>query len=199
MTLTIEVIAAVLVILLASIVVLRILKLRGDDQRSELAKPNRLVTPPPSPYATSKGFRLVRDTSTPSDEEKRAAPPRPRLEPAREYVFGESQVTPYDPDTLSQLRHDEQWALARSARRASVTPHSVRRAAVAVVVVVVLAVGAFYVFHHTRPKATPPTSTTTTVKLGAPTSDRTGVAQSSFVVISLNTNANTWASSRHAS
>ena len=199
MTLVIKVVIVALVIVLAGAAALRFRKLRQDDVRGEALKPNRLVTPPPSPYVTSKGFRLVKDTTAPTSDEKHATPPRPRLEPAREYVFGEAQSTPYDVEALAQQRHDERWALSRSARRATFTPSLLRKLAISLLILMVLAVGSFYLFHHPTSKANASTSTTTTIKAGISVPVKGSTPYSSFEAISFNTKARTWASSRQAS
>lgn len=200
MTLVIKVIIVAFIVLLAGAAALRFRKLRQDDLRDEALKPNRLVTPPPSPYATSKGFRLVENATTPTSDEKHATPPRPRLEPTREYVFGDGQSTPYDVEALAQQRHDEQWALSRSARRATFTPSRLRKLVIALLILMVLAVGSFYLFHHTTSKVNTSTSTTsTTTKAGISVPMNGTTSYSSFEAISFNTNARTWASSRQAS
>ena len=200
MTLAIEVVVAVLIIVVVGAAALRFRKLRQDDLRSEAVKPSRLVTPPPSPYATSKGFRLVEDATTPTSDEKHATPPRPRLEPAREYVFGDAPSTPYDLEALAQQRHDERWALSRSARRATFTPSFLRKLVIVLLILMVLAVGSFYLFHRATPNANSSTSTTsTTTKTGISVPLNGTTLYSSFGAISFNTKASTWASSRQAS
>ena len=200
MTLVIKVVIVVLVIVVAGAAVLRFRKLRQDDLRGEAMKPVRLVTPPPSPYATSKGFRLVEDATTSTSDEKHATPSRPRLEPAREYVFGEASSTPYDVEALAQQRHDERWALSRSARRATFTPSLLRKLAIVLLILLVLAVGSFYLFHHPTSKANASTSTSsTTTKAGLSVPVNGTTPYTSFESISFNTKARTWASSRQAS
>jgi len=103
---------------------------------------------PPSPYQPSRGFRIL-DGSEPE------TPPSvqlPRLDPDKEFVFHDATVTPVEPTHPPHLRHDEQWALDRSMRRA---PHPrVRRrrrltwALVAVLVVVVIVVVAWLLGAH---------------------------------------------------
>jgi len=58
--LALEIIGIVVAVLLIAGTVLRIRKVRRDEMR-ELSRPleRRLVSPPPSPYAPSKGFRLL--------------------------------------------------------------------------------------------------------------------------------------------
>lgn len=193
MILALELIAAVLVIVILAVGVLRYRKLRRDHVRGDTLKSTRLISPPPSPYATSKGFRLVKDPNEAPSDAQRTTPARPRLEPSREYVFGESQAPIYDVEALAQLRHDERWALSRSARRATFTPSFVRKLAVVLLVVLVIAVGAFYYFDHSssKPNSTSTSTTTTTTRTGmAPPSAQVG-AYSSGVVISFNMNART--------
>ncbi|MHB1209272.1 MAG: hypothetical protein ACYC1I_06145 [Acidimicrobiales bacterium] len=166
MTLTIELIIVVVIVLIVTVGLLRYRKLRYYHLRGDAMKSTRPITPPPSPYATSKGFRLVQNVSDTTGDDKRAAPARPRLEPSREYVFGESQTPPYDVEALAQLRHDERWALSRSARRARFTPSFVRKLAVVVLLAFVLAIGAFYYFGHSNKGPNSSTTTTTTTKTG---------------------------------
>lgn len=200
MTLAIEVIIVVLIVLALAVGLLRYRKVHQDHVRGDTMKPTRLVSPPPSPYATSKGFRLVETTEETTANEHRTAPARPRLEPSRQYVFGESQTPAYDMDALAQLRHDERWALSRSARRAKFTPTVVRKLAVVVLVVLVLAVGAFYLFHPThKGPNTGTTSTSTTTKTGMAPASAVATPYAVTDAISLRMNASTWASSRHAS
>lgn len=202
MTLAVEVIIALLIVLILAAGLLRYRKLHNDHVRADAMKPTRLVSPPPSPYATSKGFRLVDKANETTGADKPSAPARPRLEPTHEYVFGESQVPAYDVEALAHLRHDEKWALSRSARRAKFTPTFMRKVAVVVVVLLVLAVGAFYFFHHSKNGSngganSTSTSTTTRTGLAPPISSVT--PYSSLDVISFTMNASTWASSRQAS
>jgi len=60
MALAVKIIIIVVVILVVGVAALRIRKLRRDEIR-ELSRPveRRLMSPPPSPYAPSKGFRLL--------------------------------------------------------------------------------------------------------------------------------------------
>lgn len=181
MPLAVEIAIVVVVVLVIAGGALRIRKLRRDEIR-ELSRPveRRLMSPPPSPYAPSKGFRLL---DGPLDASRRPEPPRPRLETDREYVFSESQM-PGDADVVPTLhRHSEEWALSKSARR----PTSViglRVALIALVIVVVA--GAFGFYLHRNPKHGPTTTTTvhsTTTRV--PRSATTTVATtSSFVATS---------------
>ncbi|NNN08525.1 MAG: hypothetical protein HKL85_04950 [Acidimicrobiaceae bacterium] len=107
---------------------------------------------PPSPYQPSRGFRIL------DGEEPVSTPPvrLPRLDPNKEFVFNETQVTIGDSISPPQFRHDEKWALDRSMRHA---PHlHVRRRrrmagvivviVVIVVLVVVVALAAVLALHH---------------------------------------------------
>lgn len=93
-------------------------------------------TLPPSPYQPSRGFKIL-DGSEPV-----SAPPvqLPRLDPSKEFVFGDPISSSSESTTASHLRHDEKWALDRSMRRA---PHPrVRRRRLAwVLLALVLAAG----------------------------------------------------------
>lgn len=202
MTLAIEVIIALFVVLILAVGVLRYRKVHHDHLRAEAVKPTRLVSPPPSPYATSKGFRLVDQASETTGADKLSTPARPRLEPTHEYVFGESQTPAYDVEALAHLRHDEKWALSRSARRAKFTPTFVRKVVVVVVVLLALAVGAFYFLHLAKSGPNGggnSTSTSTTTRTGMAPPVTTARPYSSLDVISFTMNASTWASSRQAS
>jgi hypothetical protein len=132
--LTVEIVGAVVVALIVGAAALRFRKLRRDEMR-QLATPieRRLLTPPPSPYAPSKGFRLL---DGPVDPLIRPEPMRPRLESNRDYVFSESQMANYDDVRSVPLRHNETWALSRSARRS--VPFSGLRVGVITLVAVLL-------------------------------------------------------------
>jgi hypothetical protein len=160
MNLTVEIASAVVVVLIVVMAVLRIRKLRRDDIR-ELASPvdRRLMTPPPSPYAPSKGFRLL---DGPVDPQGRTEPARPRLESNRDYVFSESQMPIYDDVRPVPLRHNEMWALTRSARR-SVPFSGLRVAVIALVAVLLVGFIAYYLQDTTNKKHGIPTSSTTTI------------------------------------
>ena len=168
MALALKIAVVVVVVLVVAVAALRIRKLRRDEIR-ELSRPveRRLMSPPPSPYAPSKGFRLL---DGPLDSPRRPEPLRPRLETDRDYVFSESQM-PVDGDVVpTHLRHSEQWALSKSARRqASFT--GLRVAIIAAVIVVVVGGLGLYLQHrHSNPGSSatttstkPPATTTTTV------------------------------------
>lgn len=156
--LAVKVAVAVVVVLLAAATVLRLRKLRRDEMR-ELSKPaeRRLMSPPPSPYAPSKGFRLLDGSGEPLE---RPAVQRPRLDPDRHYVFNETTSEEVVP---SHLRHDQDWFLSRSAHRSSLSTWIVRLVVVVLVVAVIVVVAAYYAGRH--PKAKPSgTASTTTVR-----------------------------------
>lgn len=158
MTLTLKIIVLLVVVVVVAIATLRIRKLRRDEIR-ELSQPveRRLMSPPPSPYAPSKGFRLL---DGPIEEQRRAQPARPRLETDRDYVFSETQM-PSDESTVpSHLRHNEQWALSKSARH-SANMSGLRVAIIAIILVVILGAVGLYLQHHKSPGTKPPTTTTT--------------------------------------
>lgn len=167
MTLAIKIVLALLIVLVLVVVVLRIRKLRRDEHRVRPTKiDRRLLTPPPSPYSPSKGFRLLDGSDS---EAPPAAPPRPRLEPDHEYVFSDTQLPPYDMRNLSDLRHDEHWALSRSARRARFSVAGMRTLVIIAVVIIALGIAVFYFSHPGKSKGST-TSTTTTVP--APTTPK---------------------------
>jgi hypothetical protein len=169
MALALKIVIVVVVVLVVTIAALRIRKLRRDEIR-ELSRPveRRLMSPPPSPYAPSKGFRLL---DGPLDATRRPEPLRPRLESDRDYVFSESQM-PGDSEVVpSHFRHDEQWALSKSARR-SASFTGLRVAVIAVIIIAVVGALGLYLQHlHSKNDATatttsttrPPKSTTTTI------------------------------------
>ncbi|HEY5092301.1 MAG TPA: hypothetical protein VII60_03470 [Acidimicrobiales bacterium] len=159
MTLVLKIIVLIVVVLVVASAVLRIRKLRRDEIR-ELSRPveRRLVSPPPSPYEPSKGFRLL---DGPLEEQLRPQPARPRLEADHDYVFSETQMPGDESIVPSQLRHNEKWALSKSARRsASVT--GLRVAVIAIILVILLGAVGLYLQHHKSPGTKPPTTTTTT-------------------------------------
>jgi hypothetical protein len=178
MNLALKIGVVIVVVLVVAVAALRIRKLRRDEIR-ELSRPveRRLMSPPPSPYAPSKGFRLL---DGPLDSSRRPEPTRPRLETDREYVFSESQM-PGDLDVVpTQLRHSEKWALSKSARRpASFT--GLRVAIIAVVVILVVGALGFYLQHEHSPGTS---STTTSTKPPATTTTTTTIATTSFVATS---------------
>ena len=103
---------------------------------------------PPSPYQPSRGFRIL------DGDEPVSTPPvqLPRLDPNKEFVFNETQVTIGDSISPPQFRHDEKWALDRSMRHAPQLHVRRRRRLVGVIVVLVvvlaLALAAVLILRH---------------------------------------------------
>lgn len=172
MTLLIEILAAVLVAAALVAVGLRFRKLRRDELLGRSAKiDRRLLAPPPSPYATSKGFRLLDGTANDPLPTSSSTPPRPRLEADHDYVFSDAQLPPYDVGNLARLRHDEQWALTRSARRTNLSTSVLRTLVIAGLLVLVLIVVAYYLTKHNKPSnATTTTSTVARTTTSRPSS-----------------------------
>jgi hypothetical protein len=154
-TLALEIVGIVVAVLLIAGTALRIRKVRRDEMR-ELSKPleRRLVSPPPSPYAPSKGFRLLDGSGEPV-----ARPPveRPRLDPGRPYVFSDSQ----NPEESSSLhtRHNDDWFLSRSSHR-STGSLVARSVAIFLAIAVVVAIVVTYAIDHHPPKKSATTTTT---------------------------------------
>ena len=147
----------VILALLLIIVALRMRKLRRDEMRALERKTDpRLVVLPPSPYQPSKGFRLLDETETAAAPR---TPVRPRLEPDRTYVFSDFHPARVEVNQLAPPRHDEEWALSRSASRSSVSLGGALLVVI-VVVVVVLGIVGYYARQHINHA---PHSTTTTV------------------------------------
>jgi hypothetical protein len=175
-----EIVIAVIVVLVALGVTLRLRKLRRDEMRKIAARVDRrLMVPPPSPYTPSKGFRLL---DGPTNSAARPEPPRPRLEPDRDYVFSESQLPSYQEGASPLGRHDERWALSKSVRGTSFSTAGARVALLAIVVVVIAIVGFYYAEHGNTPSAP---STTTTTTLASSTQSNSKVAWPSTLVASL--------------
>jgi len=176
MALAVKIVIVLVVVVVVAIAALRIRKLRRDEIR-ELSQPveRRLMSPPPSPYAPSKGFRLL---DGPLDSTRRPEPVRPRLESDRDYVFSESQM-PDDGEVVpTQLRHNEKWALSKSARRS--TSYSGLRVAIIALIVIVIA-GAIGLYLQRGPSKSGSTTTTTT---RPPSTTTTLALPSSFVATS---------------
>jgi hypothetical protein len=164
---TLLVVAAVLAAMVLAVVALRVRKLRRDERRL-MSRPvdRRLVSPPPSPYQPSRGFRLL-DGTVPTDT--RPTPQRPRLEPSRDYVFSELSGPGGDERPELPTRHDAEWALTRSQHRAG-APAGARFLFVVVVLIAGISVAGYALRHH-GPRGHPtttlvpttvgPTSTTT--------------------------------------
>jgi hypothetical protein len=162
--LALEIIGIVVAVLLIAGTVLRIRKVRRDESR-ELSRPleRRLVSPPPSPYATSKGFRLLDGSGEPVTR-----PPleRPRLDPGRQYVFSDSANS--EESSALHARHNDDWFLSRSSHRSAgslVTRSVIIVLAIAVVVAIIVT----YAVGHHGPKSSTTTTTTTTTRPPATT------------------------------
>jgi hypothetical protein len=146
----------VILALLLVVVALRMRKLRRDEMRAlEKRTDPRLVVPPPSPYQPSRGFRLLDGTEAPSTPR---TPMRPRLEPDREYVFSDFHPARVDVNPLQPARHNEDWALSRSANRSSMSLRGIRL--LVVIIVVVLLLGVIGYFARDRVDRGPSTTTT---------------------------------------
>jgi len=185
MTLALKIAAVVIVLLVLIVAALRFRKLRRDESR-EISKPleRRLVAPPPSPYAPSKGFRLIDADGAPL-----IRPPveRPRLDPERHYVFNDSPSADEE-FAASRVRHNDDWFLSRSSHRSTGSIVSRRLGVIVLAVVIVAALIAYYAIHN--PKATPSgsgTLTTTTLSPPAATTTTTTLVTfpTSFVATSV--------------
>lgn len=209
MTLLVKVALGVVILIVLAIILLRLRKLRRDEHRDHLRRVDpRLVSPPPSPYAASKGFRLLDGEVLPS---ARAEPRRPRLEPADDYVFGDTPAPPLEAAALARVRHETQWALSRSAHR-SRSPLSVLVILVLVVLVAGGIVAAGYyarhphkttttlpgAHHDTTASSTTTTSTTSTWPASFTAASVVGedatyrVPAASYVVVVSGTNGEVW-------
>lgn len=142
-----------------------------------------LVVPPPSPYALSKGFRLVD-----ADGEAVSRPPveRPRLD-ERPYVFGDAPVAEEE-IVAPRARHTDEWFLSRSSHRSTASILS-RRVSIAILAfLIAAALVAYYVGHHaTTPTSASSSGATTTfgVAHSTTTTSTTGPTfPSSFVATS---------------
>jgi hypothetical protein len=150
-----KVLGALFVVLVLVAAALRVRKLRRDENKMlDAPRERRLMAPPPSPYTPSKGFRLL---DGPVEAPLRPVPPRPRLEPDREYVFSESQLPDYVRSVSPRGRHDELWALSKSARRSRVSAAALR----VLVVLVVLGLLAGFVGYYVTGRDNHSTTTTT--------------------------------------
>lgn len=167
----IVIVAALVVLLLIGAIVLRVRKPRRDDTRDFSLEERRLVTPPPSPYAPSKGFRLLDGDGEPI---QRPAVERPRLDPDREYVFGDSAPHPEEVVAL-QLRHNDNWFLSRSSHRSTLSIVLRRSAIVLLVALVIAVIATYYVSRHSPkvPKGIATYSTTTRATTVAATTSST--------------------------
>ncbi len=143
MTVLLVVLVAVVVIAVLGALVARVRRVRrGDATAPSGPVEGRLVAPPPSPYETSRGFRLLEPGESPHP---RAPTTRPRLDPERSYIFSDAaapeEVVP------TARRHNEAWFLAHSARRSGLVRWGAVLLGVVVVAALVAAVVAYYVHH----------------------------------------------------
>jgi hypothetical protein len=165
MTILLEVVLAIIVALVLAVAALRVRKLRRDEMRESAAHVDRrLMAPPPSPYTPSKGFRLL---DGPVSAPVRPEPSRPRLEPDRDYVFSESQLPDYVKSVSPLGRHDELWALSKSARRTRVSVLGLRVVVILLVVIALVGIVGYYVTRNDHHAGTTTTTTTTTTTLAS--------------------------------
>ncbi len=158
MIIALETVGGIVALLVLVGVVLRLRKIRRDRRREGISMDDRrLVTPPPSPYEPSRGFRLIDESGEPI-----VRPPvqRPRLDPERHYVFSDSAA--HHEETLpTHLRHNDDWFLSRSAHR-STTSIVLRAVGVFLLIAIVIASVTTYYLDRKPGKGTPSTTTTTT-------------------------------------
>ncbi len=166
--LVLEVVGGLLVALAIAAVALRAIKIRRDAHGEGIApEDRRLVTPPPSPYTPSRGFRLLDETGEPL-----VRPPvqRPRLDPGRPYVFSDSIV--HHEDALpTNLHHSDAWYLSRSAHR-STSSLVVRVVGIVLVLAIVIAVVTTYYLDRTK-KSSNGSATSATTTLAPPATTTT--------------------------
>jgi len=156
MILVLKVLAVIALVLLVGMVALRVRKIRRDQTRaSSRSVERRLVSPPPSPYAPSKGFRLL-DGHEPGTV--RPTPARPRLDPQQNYVFGDTSSQGQDDVVPTMSRHDQEWLLQRSSSRSSLFGLG---SVALLILVLVFVVAAVVLYGRRHPAAKPPTSSTT--------------------------------------
>jgi len=181
-------IAAILVVLVLAVgVALRVRKLRRDDTRDfSRSSDRRLVTPPPSPYAPSKGFRLLDGEGEPI---QRPAVERPRLDPDRHYVFSDTGSNAEDV-VATHLRHNDDWFLSRSSHRSALSIFLRRLALVLFIALVIAVIATYYVNHHSpkAPKGIAVHSTTTLATTAAVTASSTTTFPSSLIATSTSGN-----------
>ncbi len=188
MTLAIKIVLAIVIVAALAVSVLRMRKLRRDEQRQRFQRVDRrLLAPPPSPYTPSKGFRLL-DSEVPLAA--RPEPPRPRLEPEHEYVFSEAQLPPIDESALAAARHDARWALSRSAHRSPFSGSGSRVGVILIVAILIIGSIGYYVQHHHS--HAPKSATTTTTTVASSSTTTTTVAwPSSFTATATSASAKT--------
>jgi hypothetical protein len=180
----VEIVVAIAVIMLVVTAILRFRKLRRDESR-DLAKPVelRLVAPPPSPYETSKGFRLLDKDGAP---ESRPAVERPRLDPDRHYVFNDT-MSGVEDFAAYHSRHSDRWFLSRSSHRSAFSIVSRKMLIVILVVIVAVVVATYYITDHPakKPAGSAAHSTTTLRTISSVTTTSTPFP-STFVATSTN-------------
>lgn len=172
MTIALEAAGGFVAALVVTGAVLRVRKLRRERGHDTVAMDDRrLVTPPPSPYEPSKGFRLINEAGDPLER-----PPvqRPRLDPERHYVFSDS-ATHNDDALPTQLRHSDAWFLTRSAHR-STTYIVLRAVGIVVLIALVIAVITMYYVDHSHGSSKGASNTTTTTSTAPPTTTTIPVA-----------------------
>jgi hypothetical protein len=164
-TLVLKVVVVILVLLLLAGIALRVRKIRRDEMR-ELSKPieRRLFSPPPSPYAPSKGFRLIDESGEPL---QRPEVERPRLDPEHHYVFSET-TSSADDVVSSHLRHKDDWFLSRSSHRSTLSI-MLRRAVVILLIALIVAVVVTYYVNHSTSKVPKSSATSPTTTLASTT------------------------------
>lgn len=191
MRVTVQIVVALVVVLAATGLMLRWRKVRRDHRRElHRSSDRRLLTPPPSPYATSKGFRLLDGEDAPL---ARPAPSRARLEADHDFIFSDLQAPLNDDAVGVTARRDELWALSRSAHRPKVHVTSWRLGVVVAVLLLILGlVGYEFVGVHSGSTSTTTSTTTTTIVTGAPGT----VPPARFVIANLSAQSvtNPWSS-----
>ncbi|HET8991290.1 MAG TPA: hypothetical protein VFN59_09355 [Acidimicrobiales bacterium] len=143
MTIALVAVVTVVVVVVLGALVARVRRVRHGDATAPAGPvEGRLVTPPPSPYETSRGFRLLGPGESPHP---RGPTARPRLDPERSYVFSDA-VAPEEVVPTAR-RHDEAWFLAHSTRRSGAVRWATALLALAVAAALVAAVVAYYLHH----------------------------------------------------
>lgn len=154
MTTALRALAGLVAVLAVAVVALRWRKLRRDEvRRLDRSVDRRLLRPPPSPYKSSQGFKLL-DGAEPLAP--RPTPERPRLDPEHDYVFSDA---PGEDRGGAPGRHDSHWALERATRGTGLSG-GVR--ALLVLLVAAALVGAVgYALNRSRHPGRASTTTTT--------------------------------------
>lgn len=172
MQLIIQIAVVVFCLLLLAAVVLRIRKLRRDELRELDARAARPIRPPSSPYAPSRGYRVLGASEDPL--ESRQGPSRPRLDATHSYVFSDLSSAMSDETTLNPRRHDERWALSRAGRHgATPTQFWLRLLLGLIVLGFVLGISLQLMGHGHRNVAATSTTLKTTTTIAPPTTSTT--------------------------